>query len=84
VKYEGDAECPTGKVVVGGGGAASIWVGNSFSEYLLLGESLPLTDGSAWAAYFTRYNPQQYEVGQTIEYTVWAVCIDGTAPAQPN
>jgi hypothetical protein len=67
-------------VAVGGGGTAEIRVNGSFSEQADLSGSNPKPDGSGWEASFSRLSSLYFDNGQELDYTVYAVCVDG-APA---
>lgn len=86
VSYEStvgvQADCPTGKLAVGGGGSASI-VNNpdqtlDFFENADLSQSYPATDVS-WEADFSRLDGQNFDTVDQLNWTVFVVCVDGTA-----
>lgn len=69
--------CPTGKVVVGGGGFASFLpAGEQFFTRADLTVSLPSADGTFWEVDFQTRDGSPFDAGDKIVWTAHAACIN--------
>jgi hypothetical protein len=68
--------CPSGKVVVGGGGSASFDTAGPAD----VAESYPLVGGGAsrWGVGFARLDGGYFAVGDTLTYSIHAVCMNAS------
>jgi hypothetical protein len=69
------ANCPAGKVPLGGGGFASIVDGNSnFIQYAQLNSSVPTAFDDGWEVTLSGADDQGFDDGTHVQWTVYAIC----------